>query len=90
MIGIVIVHFLIAPLRIPDEIWSGREISNVRFRKVLERFARAFKQCLSDVHALTKVFDNFLFHVQRFSLKQKRREQPNVYAQLAQVALPLA
>ncbi len=69
MIGIVIIHFLIAPLRIPDDIWSGREISNVRFRKVLERFARSFKQCLSDVRALAKVFDNFLLHIQRFSLK---------------------
>jgi hypothetical protein len=33
LIGIVIVHFLLAPLRIPDEIWSEREVSNVRFKK---------------------------------------------------------
>ena len=90
MIGIVILHFLLAPLRIPDEIWSGREVSNVRFKQVLARFARSFKQCLSDVIALAKTLDNFILHVERFSLKQKRRQQPNAYSQLAQLALPLA
>lgn len=90
MIAIVIVHFLLAPLRIPDEIWSEREVSNVRFKQVLARFARSFKQSLSDVIALTKELDDFLLHVERFSLKQKRREHPNVYSQLAQLAVPLA
>jgi hypothetical protein len=86
MIGIVIVHFLLAPLRIPDEIWSGREVSNVRFKQVLARFARSFKQRLSDVIALAKTLDNFILHVERFSLKQKRRRQPNAYSQLAKLA----
>jgi hypothetical protein len=89
MIAIVIVHFLLAPLRIPDEIWSDREVSNVRFKQVLARFARSFKQYLSDVISLAKTLDDFLLHVERFSLKQKRREQPNAYAQLAHLALPL-
>jgi hypothetical protein len=89
MIAIVIVHFLLAPLRIPDEIWSDREVSNVRFKQVLARFARSFKQYLSDVITLAKILDDFLRHVERFSLKQKRREQPNAYAQLAHLALPL-
>ena len=90
MIGIVIVHFLLAPLRIPDEVWMEREVSNVRFQQILTRFARPFKQCLSNVIALAKTLDDFLRHVQRFALKQKRRQQPNAYAQLAQLALPLA
>lgn len=90
MIGIVIVHFLLAPLRIPDEIWSEREVSNVRFKQVLARFARSFKQSLSDAIALTKTLDDFMLHVERFALKQKRRQQPNAYSQLAQLALPLA
>ena len=90
MIAIVIVHFLLAPLRIPDEIWSEREVSNVRFKQVLARFARSFKQSLSDLIALAKNLDDFLLHVERFSLKQKRRQQPNVYSQFAQLALPLA
>jgi hypothetical protein len=90
MIGIVIVHFLLAPLRIPDEIWSDREVSNVRFQQILARFARSFQQCLPDVMALAKTLDQFVGHVQRFALKQKRRQQPNAYAQLAHLALPLA
>jgi hypothetical protein len=90
MIAILIVHFVLAPLRIPDEVWAEREVSHVRFQQVLARFARAFKQSLSDVSALAKILDNFILHVQRFSLKQKRRQQPNAYAQLAQLALPLA
>lgn len=89
MIGIVIVHFLLAPVRIPDEIWSEREVSNVRFQQILTRFARAFKQCLANVSPLAKTLDDFLCHVERFALKQKRRQQPNAYAQLAQLALPL-
>jgi DDE family transposase len=90
MIAIVIVHFLLAPLRIPDEVWSEREVSNVRFQQVLARFARSFKLYLADPIALTKTLDDFMLHVERFSLKQKRHQQPNAYALLAQLALPLA
>ncbi len=89
MIAIVIVHFLLAPLRIPDEIFSQREVSNVRFQQILARFARPFKQSLADRTALAKTLDQFVCHVQRFALKQKRRQQPNAYALLAQLALPL-
>jgi len=90
LIGIVIVHFLLAPLRIPDEVWAEREVSQVRFQQILARFARSFKQCLSDLIVLAKTLDEFVLHVQRFALKQKRRQQPNAYAQLALLALPLA
>lgn len=86
LIGIVLLHFLLAPLRIPDEIWLGREISNVRFKKVVERFSQRFKQNLSDVVALAQVLDVFWIHVQQFSLKQKRCKKPNAYAQLAKLA----
>jgi len=90
MIAIVIVHFLLAPLRIPDEVWAEREVSHVRFQQILTRFGRSFKQCLSDVIVLAKTLDDFVLHVERFSLKQKRRQQPNAYSQLALLALPLA
>jgi hypothetical protein len=89
MIAIVIVHFLLAPLRIPGEIFSEREVSQVRFQQVLARFARSFKQTLTDVIALAQAIDDFVHHVVRFALKQKRRQQPNAYAQWAQLALPL-
>lgn len=90
MIAIVIVHFLLAPLRIPDEVWSEREVSNVRFKQVLARFARSFKLLLSDPSALAKTLDDFMLHVERFSLKQNRRRQPNAYSQLAHLAPLLA
>lgn len=89
LIGIVIVHFLLAPLRIPDEVWSEREVSHTRFQQILARFARSFKQSLADVMVLAKTLDQFVLHVERFSLKQKRRQQPNAFFQLAQLALPL-
>ena len=85
MIGIVIVHFLLAPLRIPDETWSEREVSNVRFKKLIERFAQRFKHNISDAFALAQTLDVFWLHVQRFSLKQKRRKKPNVYSQLVKL-----
>ena len=85
MIGIVIIHFLLAPLRIPDETWSEREVSTVRFKKLIERFAQRFKQNISDAFALAQTLDLFWIHVQHFSLKQKRRKKPNVYAQLAKL-----
>lgn len=89
MIGIVLVHFLLAPLRIPDEVWAEREVSQVRFQQILARFARSFKQDLTDAIALAKTLDDFVRQVVRFALKQKRCQQPNAYAQLAQLALPL-
>ena len=89
MIGIVLVHCLLAPLRIPDEVWLQREVSNVRFQQILARFARSFKQGLADMMALAKTLDQFVRHVERFALKQKRRQQPNAYAQLAQLTLSL-
>ena len=89
LIGIVLLHFLLAPLRIPDEVWAKREVSNVRFHQILARFARSFKQALASLMALAKTLDEFVLHVQRFALKQKRRQQPNAYSQLAQLALSL-
>lgn len=89
LIGIVLLHFLLAPLRIPDDVWTKREVSNVRFHQILARFARSFKQSLADGLALAKTLDEFVLHVEHFALKQKRRLQPNAYAQLAHLALPL-
>jgi hypothetical protein len=85
MIGIVLLHFLLAPLRVPDEIWSEREVSQVRFRKLIERFARRIKHNISQALALAQTLDLFWLYVQRFSLKQKRSGKPNAYAQLAKL-----
>ena len=41
LIGAVLTHFLIAPLRMPEGMLSNREISPVKVRNIFRRFARA-------------------------------------------------
>jgi hypothetical protein len=88
LICIVIVHFLLAPLRNPDQIWSGREVSAVKFKKLLERFSLPLKQHISDIRLLTETLDNFMLHILRFALRQKRRTQPSTCSRLATFAFP--
>jgi hypothetical protein len=88
LIGIVIVHFLLAPLRNPDETWAGREVSPVKFKKLLERFSQRFKQCISDISLLIKALDDFMTHVLRFALRQKRRTRPSICSRLAAFSVP--
>lgn len=83
MVGSVLFQFLIMPLRIPDEAWANRELSSVRSRLILARFARQLNQSLFDAtvfcHTLRQMMDHFV----RFGLKQKRRTRPNVCQRLA-------
>jgi hypothetical protein len=83
MIGIVLMHFLIAPLRIPDLQWSNREISNIQVRKSLARFATRLLVALPHLPSLTLVLHSLLVHIEHFGFKQKRRKKPNVCALLA-------
>ncbi len=88
LIGIVIVHFLLAPLRIPDETWSGREVSPVKFKKLLQRFSQHFMQFISDNSLLIKALDDFMTHILRFALRQKRRARPSICSRLAAFSMP--
>jgi hypothetical protein len=83
MIGIVLIHFILAPLRIPDEVWSGREISAVQVRKLLARFAVRLNLGLTDEAAFIKVLRQLFDQIERFGFKQKRRKKPNVCQRLA-------
>jgi len=83
MIGIVLIHFIIAPLRIPDEVWSGREISAVQVRKLLARFAVRLNLCLPDPIAFVDVLRQLFDQIEQFGFKQKRRHKPNVCQRLA-------
>ena len=83
MIGI-----LVAPLRIPDPRWSGREISPVQVRKILAYFASRLLNALSNVHSLVTVLETLILRIERFGFKQKRRKKPNVCALLALGSLP--
>jgi hypothetical protein len=83
MIGIVLMHFLLAPLCIPDAQWSGRETSSIQFRKTLGRFAVRLLEALSDNHSFVDVVTKLFRRIEHFGFKQKRRKKPNVCALLA-------
>ncbi len=78
MIGIVLTHFLIAPLRMPEGAGSNREISPVQVRQILRRFARQLNQTLARAQNLVDVLEEMVLHIRRFGFKQKRTKQPNV------------
>jgi hypothetical protein len=87
MIGIVLTHFLIAPLRMPDGVGTNREISPVQVRQILRRFARQLNQVLTGwVDDLVQVLEEMLLHIRRFGFKQKRKKNPNVCHALHLVA----
>lgn len=82
MIGIVLVHFLIAPLRMPQGPQANREISPVAVREIVKRFARDLNRSLA-TDTSQAVLSEMLVHIQRFGFKEKRRKSPNVCHALA-------
>lgn len=87
MIGIVLTHFLIAPLRMPEGAWINREISAVQVRKIFARFARLLNQIVNNLHDLLLLLDKLFQQILRFGFKQKRRKKPNVCHALALLSL---
>jgi hypothetical protein len=83
MIGIILAHFIIAPIRIPEEVWLGQEISAVQVRKLLARFAVRLNLCLPDTTAFVDVLRQLFDQIEQFGFKQKRRKKPNVCQRLA-------
>lgn len=83
MIGIILIHFMIAPIRIPDDAWLGREISAIQVRKLLARFAVRLNLCLLDTVAFLDVLRQLFSQIEQFGFKQKRRKKPNVCQRLA-------
>jgi len=78
MIGIVLIHFLIAPLRMPAGAGANREISPVQVRRILRRFARRLNLTLSGSRCLVHVLEEMVLHIGLFGFKQKRTKDPNV------------
>jgi len=78
MIGIVLIHFLIAPLRMPAGAGANREISPVQVRRILRRFARRLNLTLSGSRCLVHVLEEMVLHIGLFGFKQKRTKNPNV------------
>jgi len=86
MIGIVLTHFLVAPLRMPEGAGTNREISPVQVRQILRRFARQLNQALARSQDLVNVLEEMMRHIRLFGFKQKRTKHPNVCHALDLVA----
>jgi hypothetical protein len=83
LIGIVLTHFLVAPIRMPLGTQTNREISPVQVRKIFQRFARSINQALHNLDQLTLELQKLLNHIHRFAFKDKRKKNPNVCHALA-------
>ena len=88
LICVVIVHFLVAPLRLLGETLLGHEISAIKFRKLLQRFSSRLRSYPSETGSLMKTLDDFLAQVLRFALKQKRLTKPSTCSRLAAFSVP--
>jgi hypothetical protein len=78
MTGIVLTHFLIAPLRMPEGAGVNREISPVQVRQILRRFACQLNLALTNPETLVKLLERTVLHITRFGFKQKREKHPNI------------
>lgn len=83
LIGAVLTHFLVAPLRMPEGPLTNREISPVKVREILRRFARDLNRCLGCPSEFQAVLADMLSHIQRFGFKEKRKKEPNTCHALA-------
>jgi hypothetical protein len=83
LIGAVLTHFLIAPLRMPEGTLANHEISPVKVRNIFRRFARQLNRCLNRPAEFQAALADMLTHIQRFGFKEKRRKEPNTCHALA-------
>jgi hypothetical protein len=86
IIGIVLTHFLIASLRMPEGAKANREISPVQVRKILGRFARDLNRVAASLYGLANVLEEMIHHIELFGFKQKRRKKPNTCHALALIS----
>ncbi len=83
LIGIVLTHFLLAPIRMPYGPWANREISPVQVRQIFKRFARSLNKHLFNFSQLRLELADMFDHIRRFGFKQKRLKKPNIGHALA-------
>jgi methyl-accepting chemotaxis protein len=86
MIGLVLTHFLVAPLRMPEGALTNREISPVHARTIFQRFARSLNRLLHNLDQFVAELATMLSHISRFGFKQKRKKMPNVCHALALIS----
>jgi hypothetical protein len=78
LIGVVLTHFLMGPMRMPLGAQANREISPVQVRKIFQRFARCLHQALANFDELVRNLALMRQHILRFGFKQKRKKHPNI------------
>lgn len=83
LIGVLLTYFLIAPVRLPDAASPQHEISAVKVRFILQRFARFFARSLDNLAVFCADIDTFYRHVLQRACKQVRRKRPNALLALA-------
>jgi hypothetical protein len=87
LIGVVLLYFLVAPFRLPASRASpNSEISAVKLRLILQRFARAFLLALDQADAFIACLTDFYDHVDHAGFKQKRRKSPNTFHALVLIS----
>lgn len=84
----VLVNFIIAPIRCPDEALPNREISLFQLRNILATFAQQIACALPSPDTLRTTLDELFLDIQNFGFKQLRRKNPNICAMLASMSLP--
>ncbi len=89
LVGLVLTHFLLAPLR--GQQWTAvpRAVSRVQVRQIFQRFARDLNRALGDAAAVQAILTELLHHLSRFAFKQRRVKQPNLESRLAWLAAAL-
>ena len=78
LIGLVLTHFLISPIRMPFGAKANRELSPVQVRKIFQRFVRTINIVLHNRQTLSLVLDEMFYHILRFGFKTKRKLKPNI------------
>jgi hypothetical protein len=89
LVGLVLTHFLLAPLR--GQQWTGapREVSRVQVRQIFQRFARDLNRALGAAAAVQATLTELWQHLRRLAFKQRRVKQPNIESRLALLAAAL-
>lgn len=78
LIGVVLTHCLMGPIRMPFGAQANREISPVQVRKIFQRFARCLHHALANFDELVRNLAAMGQHILRFGFKQKRKKRPNI------------
>jgi hypothetical protein len=86
LIGLSLLCFITAPLRLPLGPLANRELSLVQARLICQRFARRLNQALGQLEQVVDTLTELNHHLLHFGFKQKRKGKPNICHALALVS----